>query len=100
MSDKKGQITLPAQTIEIYCDTCGYPLKAFIEYDGNGEPDEGNRWLISVTRCDTCDHRRDVESYRRGWEDYKKFGASVVSQAQERRIRVLKEEEMKRRKHE
>lgn len=72
-----GQVKLPSQMIEIYCDTCGHPLPCHIEWNGNGEPDQGNKWIVSVERCASCDHRREVEHYRRGWEDYKKFGEKL-----------------------
>jgi predicted RNA polymerase sigma factor len=71
-------LKLPAVKIDIYCDTCGHELQAFIEWNGNGEPDQGNSWLVSVCRCDACDHRKDIESYRKGWEDAKKYYPNLL----------------------
>lgn len=78
-------IEMPVVSIDVYCDTCGNPLQVFLQSDDL-------KSIISVCRCEACDHRRSVDDYRRGWEDYKKFGAKVVSQAQERRIKSLREE--------
>lgn len=63
----------------LYCDTCGYPMTAEVQSDDV-------KSLISIFPCENCIHRRAVSDYRRGWEDYKKFGESVVSKAQERRL--------------
>lgn len=79
MPNSQTTIELPAPTLVVACDTCGTLLQVFMEENTAKNP--GADWILSVCRCDVCDHRRDVESYRRGWEDAKKYYPNLLNKA-------------------
>jgi hypothetical protein len=80
----KTKIELPAPSLVVACDTCGETLQVFLEDNtsshGSVPSDEnpGVDWILSACRCGACDHRRDVESYRRGWDDAKKYYPDLI----------------------
>ena len=80
MSLSKTIIELPARPMLVACDTCGHQLQAFLEENTADNP--GCEWIISVCRCESCDWRRDVESYRRGWEDAKKYYPNLLKKGE------------------